>query len=81
MTTKTIKEKSKPVEKPDKPYWSIKEIAIYCGVTNANIGYHINKNHITLYNERPKLVEYERNKVIIESIRIKKQGYPDESDS
>ncbi len=64
----------------DKEYWSIKEIADYCGVTNANIGYHINSGHMSLFNERPKLVEYVKNKVLIEGIRIKKQGYPESED-
>lgn len=86
MTTKTkgrftnkAKEEVLIAVKPNKPYWSIKEIATYCGVTNANIGYHINNGHITLWKERPKLVEYAKNQIIIEGIRIKKQGYPDES--
>ena len=81
MTTKTKRaEKESPIGVMlDKQYWSIKEIANYCGSTNANIGYHINKGHMSLFNKHPKMVEYEKNKVLIESIRIKKQGYPDES--
>lgn len=81
MTTKTkkVKEESKIGVMVEKDYWSIKEIADYCGVTNANIGYHINSGHMSLFNDRPKQVGYEKNKVLIESIRIKKQGYPDES--
>lgn len=58
-----------------KELWSIQEIAAYCDVTPANIGHHIKKRHIKLFNEHPMLINYEENLIIIESIRIKKSGY------
>lgn len=52
---------------------SIKQIALYCNCTNANIGYHINSGHLDLWKDHPKLVKYEGdNKIWIDHIKLKK---------